>query len=77
MLGIALGFLLAAAVPVLHQRVFAEDDKKSQSPSKEDAMTQEELARRLDEVIAAQKNVETRLEAVKNLSQTLKILTGK
>jgi hypothetical protein len=68
-LGVALGLLAAAAlqrVPPLR----AQDAKK-------EALSQEELDKRLDEVLEAQKKLLERLDTVTTQTQFLKASSGK
>lgn len=68
-LGLVLGFLAASAV-------YQVPALRAQEANK-DALTQEELDKRLDDILAAQKALMERLDTVTTQSQFLKSASGK
>ncbi len=68
LLGITLGLTLAGAMPYV-QKTFAEDKKE--------AISQEELDRKLDDVLKDQGELKKRLEAVVTQTQSIKAASGK
>lgn len=68
-LGLALGFLAASAV-------YQIPSLRAQEAKKE-AMSQEEIDKRLDDILAAQKAIMDRIDAVTTQSQFLKSASGK
>ncbi|MBI4027578.1 MAG: hypothetical protein HY360_21505 [Verrucomicrobia bacterium] len=69
LLGVSLGLLIAGAFPFL-QRSLAEDAKK-------DAITQEELDKKLDEILDNQKEMRKRIDAVVEQTKFIKAAAGR
>lgn len=76
-LGVVLGLILAGAVPCV-QRVLAEDDKKTDTITKEEYNRQiDEFITKVDEALAAQQKTQAHLNLIQEQSEFLKKVTGK
>ena len=75
MLGITIGFAIANFVSS-PPHLLAQEEKKTQE-EKKDGLSQEEIDRRLDEILQSQKEIRSRLDKIKEQAQTTKAAAGK